>query len=80
MFSFLMLLAASLATVNGDIGFVYEIVRHGARAASIPDPGKFKVPKSDLTQSGMRQRFMLGSYNRQKYIIENNLMDPEFNP
>jgi hypothetical protein len=37
------------------LGFVFELVRHGARAPlKTPDPFKFKVNKGDLTASGMR--------------------------
>jgi hypothetical protein len=36
------------------LGFVFEIVRHGARTALNDDPGYFTVPTGMLTPTGMR--------------------------
>ena len=47
------------------IGFVFEVNRHGARAPVIDEePGLFQVPEGMLTASGMRQRHLLGKFNR----------------
>ena len=64
------------------IAFVYELVRHGARAPVMEntDPGKFDVPGSMLTRSGMRQRWLVGRYNRKRYIERQGLLDSEYNP
>jgi hypothetical protein len=48
------------------IAFVYEAVRHGARAPLMdegPD-SPFRVPAQELTAQGMRQRYLLGRRNR----------------
>jgi hypothetical protein len=44
------------------------------------DPGKFDVPGSMLTRSGMRQRWLVGRYNRKRYIERQGLLDSEYNP
>ena len=60
---------------------MFELNRHGARSADSDDePGRFNVPSGMLTATGMRQRFLLGRYNREKYIDEYGLLDPKFNP
>jgi hypothetical protein len=57
--------AIKLTQAQEKLGFVYELVRHGARAPIDPEPeGYFKVKMGLLTESGMRQRLMLGSFNR----------------
>jgi len=33
-----------------------------------------------LTATGMRQRYLMGRYNREKYIDGYGLLDPQFNP
>ena len=33
-----------------------------------------------LTPQGMRQRYLLGAYNRQRYVEEHGLLDPEEGP
>jgi hypothetical protein len=56
-------------TANPDLKlkYVFEIVRHGARAPYINDP-RFKREATEmLTPTGMRQRFLLGRYNYLKY-------------
>jgi hypothetical protein len=75
-------LLSSSALSEDRIAFVYELVRHGARApVGQEPPGYFHVGNSMLTESGMRQRLLLGRYNRQRYVeSEAPLMDPEYNP
>ena len=64
------LLAATSTTIKltqaqDTLAFVYELVRHGARAPIVPEPaGYFNVKMGLLTETGMRQRYMLGRYNR----------------
>ena len=77
----LSLIAIFLEISAGEdkIGFVYELVRHGARATTLDGEQKyFDVPLEQLTASGMRQRLMLGRYNRQRYVPE--VLDAEYNP
>ena len=64
--SLILLLASAAAAVTDDkLGFVFQMVRHGARAPLNPQPPNvFKVAGGFLTSSGMRQRFLLGSFNR----------------
>ena len=67
-----------LASVSAKIAFVFELVRHGARADLLEgkSPGNFfKVGKGMLTASGMRQRYLLGAYNKRKY---RDLLSSEF--
>ena len=43
--------------------FVWEFVRHGARAPmAVNDYSDFPVPVENLTPQGMRQRYLLGRY------------------
>ena len=71
----------SLSLAADKLGFVFELNRHGARASDSEDePGRFKVPEGMLTAQGMRQRFLLGKYNREKYIEEYDLLDSKYNP
>ena len=69
------LLTKAAPIVNGPqivvdkLAFVYEVVRHGARAPLADEPpGYFQVPTEALTASGMRQRHLLGRHNRQRYV------------
>ena len=57
------------------------MVRHGARAPLMPQPPNvFKVAGGCLTSSGMRQRFLLGTFNRMRYIDHYGLLDDTYNP
>lgn len=57
------------------------MVRHGARAPLFPQPPNvFKVAGGCLTSQGMRQRFLLGTHNRERYINEYSLLDEIYNP
>ena len=58
---------------NDKLHFVQEVVRHGARAPVAEFSG-FKVAAGELTSQGMRQRFLLGSHNRKRYIEEYQLV------
>ena len=75
-------LTASLVAADDDkLGFVFQMVRHGARAPLQPQPPNvFKVAGGCLTSSGMRQRFLLGTFNRMRYIDHYGLLDDNFNP
>ncbi len=56
---------AHLINADQQVAFVYELVRHGARAPlKNVDPNKFKVTTGMLTASGMRHRMLLGKFNR----------------
>ena len=71
-----LLLIAQLTQATQKLGFVYELVRHGARAPIIPEPeGAFHVGVGLLTETGMRQRYTLGRFNRQRYIEREQLLD-----
>ena len=62
----------SLAAEKDDkMGFVFELVRHGARAP-IEDRGldQYPVSAEQLTPEGMRHRFLLGRFNRERYTNE----------
>eukprot|EP00347_Sterkiella_histriomuscorum_P014854 403359272 len=63
------------------LAYVFEVVRHGARAPLMDEPeGYFKVGKGILTAVGMRQRLLLGKLNRQRYIDQYQLLDQTYNP
>jgi len=75
------LLMTQLTQATQRLGFVYELVRHGARAPIIPEPeGAFNVGVGLLTETGMRQRYALGRFNRQRYIEREQLLDEVYNP
>ena len=53
---------------NEQLIFAFELVRHGARAPNEHRGlDKFKVEEGMLTAEGMRQRYLLGRYNRKRY-------------
>ncbi|CDW80941.1 histidine acid phosphatase family protein [Stylonychia lemnae] len=79
----LILLAGTITNVLSDdqLGFVFELVRHGARAPlRSSDPWIFQVPVGYLTHSGMRQKLLLGKYNRLRYIDQLQFIDETYNP
>jgi hypothetical protein len=66
----LLSVACAQAGAGGDVLHgVFELTRHGARA---PDETEydtgFKVAPGEVTAQGMRQRYLLGKYNKQKYV------------
>ena len=72
-----MVVSASQPEDQGDkLHFVFELTRHGARAPMNGHDG-FKVGVEQLTAQGMRQRYLLGAYNRRRYLGEYNLIDLE---
>jgi len=61
---------ALTALVSGEqtLKYVFEIVRHGARAPLLPDDGRFDISAPGmLTPQGMRQRYLLGKFNMEIY-------------
>ena len=63
----LMAILTSTATARIDkgdnINFVFELTRHGARAPTA-SAENYSVGEGMLTPQGMRQRYLLGKYNR----------------
>ena len=56
-------------------------MRHGARAPiEDRDLDKFPVGEGLLTPEGMRQRYLLGRRNRQRYTETYNLLSVDFEP
>ena len=77
----LVILALTSSVCADQLGYAFEMVRHGARAPLFPQPPNvFQVPGGCLTGEGMRQRLLLGGFNRERYIEEYGLLDPEYNP
>lgn len=71
----------SVANQDESLVFVFELVRHGARAPIVDlDIDKFPVGEGQLTPEGMRQRYLLGRYNRQRYTQTFPLLSREYNP
>ena len=69
--------------VNPDekLIFAFELVRHGARAPIVNRSlANFTVGEGQLTPSGMRQRYLLGRYSRQRYTETFPLIPEEFDP
>jgi len=63
------------------IAFVFETVRHGARTNFQTHMLEhFKVGRGMLTAEGMRERHMLGRFNRERYVDQYKLLSPEYNP
>ena len=62
-------ISAQYLDPNHNLKFVFEIVRHGARAPTQPDALRFgtTVGPGELTPNGMRQRYFLGRYNYERY-------------
>jgi len=56
---------------NHNLKFVFEIVRHGARAPILDDSTRFEAGfgPGELTPNGMRARYLLGRYNYQRYHL-----------
>ncbi len=70
-----------------QIGFVFEVVRHGSRGPMAymdkePDKpiNRFHLGIDMLTQTGMRERFTLGRSSRHRYMDKFKLLDPMYNP
>ena len=64
-----------------ELSFVFELVRHGSRAPCNPIAlDKFKVGEGILTPEGMRERYLLGRRNRQRYVDEYGLISEDYNP
>lgn len=65
---------------EGDkLHFVFELTRHGARAPSNEAEG-YSISAGMLTPQGMRQRYLLGAYNRKRYVEDYQLIDVEQGP
>jgi len=74
-----LLATAALANGSDKLEFVFEVVRHGARAPLInSDIHAFNVPPQMLTPSGMRQRYLLGTRNRQRYVEQLGLLSQDY--
>ena len=55
------------AREGGDkLHFAFELTRHGARAPTDSNEG-YIVGPGMLTASGMRQRYLLGAYNKKRF-------------
>ncbi len=79
--SLILLFGISQILAEEKLAFVYEHVRHGARAPTGDiEPGTFKIPSGMLTAEGMRQRLLLGKLNRKNYIEKHKLLDETYNP
>jgi len=64
------------------MSFVFELVRHGARAPiQDVDLDAFNVSEGMLTASGMRQRYLLGQSSRKRYTEEHeNFLSASYTP
>jgi len=56
------------------------MVRHGARAPLMQEyTTNFTVTTGMLTPQGMRQRYLLGRYARERYTEKYKLLDSDYN-
>lgn len=69
-----MVAVVASATVNDNLHFVFELTRHGARAPTGQSTG-YTIEEGELTPQGMRQRYLLGKHNRQRYVDDYELLD-----
>ena len=62
-----------------ELEYVFEIVRHGARAPMVDDSERFPRTTSlqMLTPMGMRQRYLLGKHNKMMYLDKLNATKDE---
>jgi len=70
-------------TSDEKLAFVFELVRHGARAPyEQMDIEEFPetVSAGILTPEGMRQRYLLGRRNRQRFVEKYNFLSESYNP
>ena len=58
-------LVSSICCLQTEIAYIWEINRHGARTP-FSDTRGFSQTPGQLTAVGMRQRYLLGKYNRQR--------------
>lgn len=70
---------------RGRVVFVFEVFRHGARGPlklinNLDVLGQHWDNEQELTNSGMREHYLLGQTLRQRYIINNSLINPNFDP
>jgi hypothetical protein len=81
----IILLLAFASFSVGEILFVHEICRHGARAPEIDYPFEgFPNGKGMLTASGFRQHYLIGAQLKKQYVKENDqeqgkLLSPIYN-
>ena len=75
-----LLISSSVASESYDkMAFAFEMVRHGARAPlNVAYTTNFTVSTGMLTPQGMRQRYLLGRYARERYTEKYQLLDPDF--
>ena len=83
--STLALLSATLVTAQtpDTLLMVFEVIRHGARYGLHDDYFNETSPSwrpGELTQNGRRQQYLLGTEMRNKYMVQNKLIDFTFNP
>jgi len=75
-----MMASSSTAREGGDnINFVFELTRHGARAPTAT-ADNYSVAAGMLTPQGMRQRYLLGRYNRKRFTEEYDFISTEDGP
>jgi len=75
-----LLVASNLAfDTHNKMAFAFELVRHGARAPlNEVYTTNFTVSTGMLTPQGMRQRYLLGRYARERYTEKYQLLDPDY--
>lgn len=74
-------LTAGVTLQDEKMLFVFEAVRHGARAPIINSfLDEFKVGEGQLTAEGMRQRYLLGRHSRKRYTEDFDFLSSKYVP
>ena len=73
-----MLQAANTNSSEDTLQFVFEIARHGARAPTFHEFLDGFSGNGLLTPQGMRQRYLLGRFARDRYTKQYDLFSPNY--
>ena len=75
-------LLCGLVVTQAAVVWVAEMSRHGSRSPEKNFPwdedGRWAIGLGELTSMGMRQHYLLGSELRQRYVLEQAVIDVEF--
>jgi len=81
---FLLLILMEAQNSQGSLKFVSVIIRHGARSPlrtikELEHTCSWPTGFGELTPSGQRQHYLLGSFLRDKYMFNETLLRPKYN-
>lgn len=69
-------------SANTKLLYVDALIRHGSRypTGDLYNAASYKSFEGTLTGVGMRQQYNLGTYLKQNYIAEYQLLNPKSDP